>query len=56
MSLKRIGIAIAAFIIMGAMGCAGTPHLDSNWGRSFETAKYLQTLNPDAGKAITPQR
>ncbi len=28
--------------------------MDQNWGRSFETAKYLQILNPNAGKDLTP--
>lgn len=28
--------------------------LDRNWGRSYETAKYLQILNPDAEKNRCP--
>jgi len=28
--------------------------LEKNWGRSVETAKYNQILNPDAGKNLTP--
>jgi hypothetical protein len=28
--------------------------LDRNWGRSFESAKYNQTLNTDAGKIANP--
>ena len=28
--------------------------LDKNWGRSVETAKYNQILNPDAEKNLTP--
>jgi acyl-CoA reductase-like NAD-dependent aldehyde dehydrogenase len=26
--------------------------LDKNWGRSYETAKYNQIINPEAGKNI----
>jgi hypothetical protein len=28
--------------------------LDRNWGRSFESAKYNQILDPDAGKKGNP--
>ena len=28
--------------------------LDKNWGRSYETAKYNQIINPEAEKKITP--
>ena len=28
--------------------------LDQNWGRSFESAKYNQILNPEAGKNEQP--
>ena len=28
--------------------------LDKNWGRSVETAKYNQILNPEAGKDLAP--
>jgi hypothetical protein len=28
--------------------------LDRNWGRSFESAKYNQILDPDAGKKEEP--
>jgi len=27
---------------------------DQNWGRSYQTAKYNQILNPDAGKNLNP--
>ena len=56
MSLKRIAVAMAALWMMGTIGCAATPYLDSNWGRSFETAKYNQTLNPEAGRPSLPQK
>jgi len=44
-------------------GCSGTAGnnpfreetlLDKNWGRSVETAKYNQTLDPEAGKNLAP--
>jgi len=28
--------------------------LDKNWGRSYESAKYNQIFNPDAGKSQQP--
>jgi hypothetical protein len=28
--------------------------LDRNWGKSVETAKYNQILNPEAGKTVEP--
>ena len=28
--------------------------LDSNWGRSYETARTQQMLNPEAGKNLNP--
>jgi hypothetical protein len=28
--------------------------LDRNWGRSYESAKYNQMLNPEAGKSADP--
>ena len=28
--------------------------IDLNWGRSYETAKYKQILNPDAGQNLDP--
>jgi hypothetical protein len=59
--LKRT-IAITAACAMLALfaGCSGTGGIhketlsDQNWGRSVETAKYNQILNPDAGKDLTP--
>jgi hypothetical protein len=35
-------------------GCAGTTELDRNWGRSFDTARSSQILNPDAQKNLEP--
>jgi hypothetical protein len=34
-------------------GC-GPTMLERNWGRSFESAKSNQILNPDAGKNLEP--
>lgn len=61
--LSRIAvIALAVVFTMGVFGCSrGTSNqlqpesmLDNNWGRSFEAAKYNQTLNPDADKNLEP--
>lgn len=49
---------IAALSIFS--GCRGTfapqseTMLEKNWGRSFETAKYNQIVNPEAGKNLDP--
>ena len=50
-------IAIIALAI--SLGCAGNTAqretmLDKHWGSSFESAKYNQILNPDAGKNLDP--
>jgi hypothetical protein len=57
-------IAMAALLAIGVLGCTKgnltnplqteEPLLDKNWGRSFEAAKYNQTLNPEAGKNTKP--
>lgn len=48
-------ISIVALLAL-LVGCAWQEETLSqeNWGRSFETAKYNQTLNPDAGKSLEP--
>ena len=53
--LISVMISLVAFI----WACGGTPfHKDStlnnNWGRSYETAKYNQIINPEAGKNLEP--
>ena len=53
-------IVLAVFSIT-LWGCAGNlPEakraeiLDMNWGKSFESAKKNQILNPEAGKNLDP--
>jgi hypothetical protein len=52
-----IGLIACMFMLVG---CSGTvpAHketlLERNWGRSFESAKYHQMLNPEAGKDPDP--
>lgn len=48
------------FIVIGLIaalsifsGCGATK-LDKNWGKSFESAKYNQILNPEAGQNLDP--
>ena len=56
---KIIGSSI---ILLGMLACSsqnavipmGKSNLDKNWGRSYETAKHNQILNPDAGKDPEP--
>ncbi len=42
---------IAALLIFS--GCEATL-LDKNWGKSFESAKSDQILNPEAGQNLNP--
>jgi predicted Zn-dependent protease len=42
-----------AFLHMSA-GCAMTPELDKNLGKSYEHAKSAQILNPEAQKNLDP--
>ena len=54
-------IVVVAMLSAMLLGCAGNlPEakrvdiLDMNWGKSFESAKNNQILNPDAGKNLDP--
>ena len=62
--LNRLAvILLVLFCTIGFFGCSKgnivnpiqpESQLDKNWGRSFEAAKYNQTLNPDAEKNLAP--
>lgn len=50
---------VAAMVLFPAcskqyVGAEKETMLDRNWGRSFESAKYNQILNPEAGKTTEP--
>jgi hypothetical protein len=49
------GTAILA-VIVGCSSLSGRQEtmLDRNWGRSYESAKYNQILNPNAAQKKTP--
>ena len=58
---NRCLMIIGIITIMSVMlSCSGTTPahreslLDRNWGRSYETANYMQLLNPDAEKNLEP--
>ena len=58
---KNISTTIVTVIIASAcFGCAQLnmadtkSQLDKNWGRSFESARYNQILNPEAEKNLEP--
>ena len=60
---KKVATIILAMLFAAALfGCnhysayqtQQPSELDLNWGRAFETAKYNQMLNPDAGKTSEP--
>jgi hypothetical protein len=59
--LKRaITVTLGAVLAVAFFGCVknystgGNTELDRNWGKSYETAKYQQILNPEAGKNMEP--
>lgn len=60
MSKKHLLAIIFSATIAVMWGCTGiTPYheestLNKNWGRSLETAKYNQIINPDAGNNTEP--
>ena len=56
-------IVLSTLLVAGTVGVFGCAQqtaterqsrLDKNWGRSFETALYNQTLNPEAGNNLEP--
>ena len=49
--LTLIGL-IATLLIFS--GCGTQTMLAKNWGKSFESAKQSQILNPEAGKNLDP--
>ena len=64
--MKMLKGNIILIVILGMFsitlwGCAGNlpeskraQNLEMNWGKSFESAKKNQILNPDAGKNLEP--
>jgi hypothetical protein len=55
---KALTLAFACAVLALFAGCSSSGPvyeetlLDKNWGRSVETAKYNQILNPEAGKNL----
>jgi hypothetical protein len=43
---------LITLIAIGIYGCYRTGNMDNNWGRSFETARFNQTLNPYGPKVL----
>jgi hypothetical protein len=59
MGYKGFGHIIIALLITVLCSCnsvyfGGTPNMDENWGKSFESAKADQTLNPQASDNLDP--
>ena len=62
--MLRTSFAVVAIMVLlvGLPSCANNngvmfpteSKLDENWGRSFESAKHNQILNPEAGKKLDP--
>lgn len=50
-----MGITCLAFFILGCSTADRQQDmLNKNWGRSYETAKHMQIIDPDAGKNQIP--
>ena len=47
-------LIVSIALLQMSIGCAGTTELDRNWGRSFDTARSSQILNPDAQENLEP--
>ncbi len=61
MHIRCIFLLVISVLLLLFSGCSngniflqGETELDKNWGRSYETAKYNQIINPEAGKNINP--
>lgn len=50
----RCLIVIGLIATLSLFSGCGATKLDKNWGKSFESAKSSQTLNPEAGKNVEP--
>ena len=48
-------ISVVVGLVVFCIGCSpkNTP-LDNNWGRSYETAKYRQIVDPEASQNLEP--
>lgn len=53
MSKHIVIIVMGAIAAIWVVGCAPSA-LEKNWGRSYESARYNQILNPEAGKNLDP--
>ena len=51
---KRCLILIGLIAFLSSFSGCGKTMLERNWGRSFESAKQNQILDPDAGKNLDP--
>ena len=55
--LSRVMIAGLVCMVVGCASSSPIPEdssLERNWGRSYESALYLQTANPEAGQSQEP--
>jgi hypothetical protein len=53
----HIGLVVAFSLSVGCAGnkpLLGESKLEKNWGRSYESMKYNQILNPEAEKNLEP--
>jgi hypothetical protein len=50
---QYIASIIIVFGVLSA-GCSSSSMLDQNWGRSAETARFNQIIDPDAGSDNRP--
>lgn len=50
--ILAISLMLGVFFLTGC--CSSTTMLEENWGRSFETAFFKQTIDPQAGQTPEP--
>jgi hypothetical protein len=54
MIIGIIAITLVMFSCNGTHSAYKPTLLDRNWGRSYETARYMQIVNPGAEKNLDP--
>lgn len=52
--VARCLIVIVLIAALSIFSACGATKLDKNWGKSFESAKFNQMLNPEAGQTPKP--
>ena len=60
MLIRYLMLSVLFALMLSVLSCSSTPGtsnetlLERNWGRSYESARYLQIIDPEAGKNLDP--